>query len=318
MKRTLILFFLISAALTAATVRPAYSYWIWTPKTGKFVNPKAEPKSTPAEQLSYSQGLLEKKNYEGAKREFEKLLKSYPKAAEAAEAQYYLGVIEETLSHPYEAFKAYQKVVEKYPFSERITGINEQEFKIAEEFMAGTKRKALGMALPVENPALEILAKVVENAPFGPLAAKAQYKLGLVYKSLSRFEEAEEAFGKVVSSYPDSEWAEPSKFQLATAKAGISKGSDYDQGATKEAKEKFEEFVKSNPDAELSKEAEKNISRLKDTEAESAFNTGRFYEKQKQFEPARIYYENIIDNNKDSVWAAKALERIQIMENKKK
>ena len=182
MKKTTFLLLIISAAFACAQVQPAYPYWIWTPKTGKFVNPKTEPKSTPAEQLSYSKGLLDKKNYEEARNEFKKILKSFPKAKEAAEAQYYLGIIEEAQAHPYEAFKAYQAVVEKYPFSERITEINEREFKIAEEFMSGLKRKAMGMTLPVENPALEIFAKIVDNAPYGPLAAKAQYKLGLVFK----------------------------------------------------------------------------------------------------------------------------------------
>lgn len=315
MKRIILILVVI---LFILPLNRAYPYWIWTPKTGKWINPKTAVKSTPKEQFDFAKDMYDKKNYKEAKREFQKLLKSYPKSFEAAESQYYLGLIEETLGNLYEAYKEYQRVVDKYPFSERIQEIVEREYRIAEAFMSGEKRKAMGVTLPVENPAIEIFTKIVENSTYGPKAPSAQYKLGLVLKSLSRYYEAEEAFNKVISNYPDSEWAEAAKFQIATCRQAISQGPDYDQGATKEAKEKFEEFVKEHPDAVLSRDAEKNIELLKEKEAESSYNTARFYEKQKAYEAAKIYYNDIINNYTNSVWAAKALERLQMMERQRK
>ena len=296
--------------------QPAYSYWIWTPKTGKWVNPKNLPKDNPKEQFAYAKSFYDNKKYEEAKREFRKLLKAYPKSAEAAEAQYYLGLTEEEQGKLYEAYQAYQMVIDKYPFSERIQEVIEREYKIAEKFMAGEKRKALGVTLPVENPAIEIFGKVVENSTYGPLAPKAQYKLGLVLKGLLRYYEAEEEFSKVVSRYPDSEWAAAAKFQIASCRASLSKGPAYDQGAAQEAKEKFEEFVKEHPDAVLSLDAEKNINSIREKEAEANFNIAQFYEKQKVFDSARIYYKDIMNNYADSPWAAQAAARLQIMERK--
>ncbi|MFA4842473.1 MAG: outer membrane protein assembly factor BamD [Candidatus Omnitrophota bacterium] len=296
------------------TVTPAYPYWIWTPKTGKWVNPKALAKPTPQEQFEYAKSFYDLKKYQDAKREFKKLLKAYPKSAEAAESQYYLGLTEEAEGNLYEAYLAYQKVIDKYPFSERIQEIIEREFKIGEKFMAGEKRKALGMALPVENPAIDIFTKVVDNSTFGPLAPVAQYKLGLVLKSLLRYYEAEDAFNKVLSNYPNSDWTEAAKFQIAACRAAVSRSPDYDQWATAEAKEKFEEFVREHPDAVLSRDAEKNIEQLREKEAEASLNIGRFYEKQKAYAAAKIYYEEIINEYSDSPWSAKALERLQVLE----
>jgi len=68
----------------SASVIPAEAYWIWTPKTGKWVNPKSAVKPTPKEQFDTAKGLYDIKSYEEAKREFKKLLKVYPKSAEAA------------------------------------------------------------------------------------------------------------------------------------------------------------------------------------------------------------------------------------------
>jgi outer membrane assembly lipoprotein YfiO len=296
----------------------AYSYWIWTPKTGKWVNPKHAVRPTPKEQLDFANTIYQDKKYNEAKREFQKVIQYYPKSAEAAEAQYYLGVCEEAEDSLYEAYLAYQKVIDKYPFSERIQQIIEREFKIAEAFMAGKTRKALGINLPVENPAIEIFRKVVENSTYGPLAASAQYKLGLVLKGLGRYIEANEEFGKVVSNYPNSEWIDAAKFQIASCKASLSRSPDYDQESTSEAKKQFEEFVKEHPEANLSKDAQENIQRLNEKEAESNFGIGRFYEKQKFYDSAKIYYNLVIENYPKSIWAAKSLEKLQAMERKKK
>jgi len=297
-------------------IQPAYAYWIWTPKSGKWVNPKNLPKDNPQEQFAYAKSFFDDNKYEEAKREFRKLLKAYPKSAEAAEGQYYLGLNEEKKGNLYEAYQAYQMVVDKYPFSQRIQEIIELEYKIAEKFMAGEKRKAFGMTLPVDNPAIEIFGKVVENSTYGPLAPKAQYKLGLVLKGLMRYYEAEEEFNKVVSRYPDSEWSAAAKFQIASCRASLSKGFAYDQGSAQEAKEKFAEFVKEHPDAVLSLDAEKNINQIIEKEAEASYNIAVFYEKQRVFDSARIYYNSVINDYGQTSWAAKAASNLQMMEQK--
>ena len=298
------------------SIQPAHAYWIWTPKTGKWVNPKNLPKDNPQDQFKFAKSFFDDCKYEPAKREFRKLLKAFPKSAEAAESQYYLGLIEEKEGKLYEAYQAYQLVIDKYPFSERIQEINEFEYKIAEKFMAGEKRKAFGVTLPVDNPAIEIFGKVVENSTYGVLAPKAQYKLGLVLKGLMRYYEAEEEFNKVVSRYPDSEWSAAAKFQIASCRASLSKGFAYDQGSAQEAKEQFEEFVKEHPDAVLSLDAEKNIGEIREKEAEASYNSAAFYEKQKIFTSAKIYYNSIINDYPQSIWAEKAAARLKLMEQK--
>ena len=45
-------------------ISPAYPYWIWTPKTGKWVNPKTMVKPSPKEQFDYAKEFYELKKYE--------------------------------------------------------------------------------------------------------------------------------------------------------------------------------------------------------------------------------------------------------------
>ncbi|MFH1577709.1 MAG: outer membrane protein assembly factor BamD [Candidatus Omnitrophota bacterium] len=180
----------------------------------------------------------------------------------------------------------------------------------------GERRKTWGIALPVENPAIEIFSKVISNSTYGPLAAEAQYKLGLILKSLGRYFEAEDEFSKVVSNYPASKWVEAAKFQIATCRASISPSPDYNQEATREAKEKFEAFLRAQPDAALSRKAEENIQELKEKEAQSYYDIAVFYEKQKAYNAARLYYKTVIDDYPQSTWAAKAFSNLQILEQK--
>jgi hypothetical protein len=93
------------------SVSTAYSYWIWTPKTGKWVNPKTAVKSSPKEQFEFAKGLYDIKKYEDAKREFKKLVHSYSKSTEAAESQYYLGLTEEAEGNLYEAYLASRRLL---------------------------------------------------------------------------------------------------------------------------------------------------------------------------------------------------------------
>ena len=127
MKRIILILIISVFCLPLAKV---YPYWIWTPKTQKWINPKTAPKPTPKEQFDFAKSLYDIKKYEEAKREFDKLLRSYPKSFEAAESQYYLGLIQEEQGNLYEAYQAYQKTIDKYPFSERIPEIIEREYKI--------------------------------------------------------------------------------------------------------------------------------------------------------------------------------------------
>ncbi len=295
----------------------SYSFWIWTPKSGKWVNPKYAVKPTPREQLNFALEEYKSDDLKKAKVEFKKLIRYFPRSFEASEAQFYLGVIEEREHRLYEAFLAYQKVIDKYPFSERIQEVIQREYRIAEAFLAGKTRRLMGVDLPVENPAIEIFRKVVKNSTYGPLAPNAQYKLGLVLMSLARFYEAEEEFQKVISNYPGSEWVDAARFQIASCKAALSKGADYDHEATSHAKEMFEEFVKQHPDAALSKEAEKNIQTLNEREAKSNFDIAFFYEKQKVYPAAKIYYNIVTDRYPQTTWAAKSKERLKNLEEKK-
>ncbi|MBI4310079.1 MAG: outer membrane protein assembly factor BamD, partial [Candidatus Omnitrophica bacterium] len=289
--------------------------WIWTPQTGKFINPKMAVKSTPKEQLEYALELLDGKKYDQAMAELKKLIKHYPRAKQAPEAQYYMGQILEDLRKPYEAYKAYQVVIDKYPFSERAAEIVAMEYNIANELLEGRDKRGKWVEAIVggDDRIIEIFRTVIKNAPYGKYAPISQYKIGLYLKERGLFQEARDEFEKTMNDYPASDWAKAAKFQVAMADTKRSSDVQHEQKVTSVALDEFKEFVKTHPESELTPQAREQIVRLRSKEAENAWLIAQFYEKQKNFKSAVVYYKDIVDQYADTVWGPKAMTRLKVI-----
>ena len=292
-----------------------YAFWVWTPETNKWVNPKFSVKETPSEQLTYAKEIFEAGDYEIARKEFSKLLKHYPKSRESAEAQYLIGRCYEAQKNYADANKAYQLVIDKYPFSELAAEVVERQYKMAEGLLEGGDKKTWMQTVTGSDfQIVEIFRAVIKNAPYGKYAAPAQYKIGLYLKEKSLYQEARDEFEKTMNDYPGTEWAKAAKYQVAVVDSIRSSKAQYDQNVTSTAVEEFQKFLKEHPETELSDQAKDQIKLLRDKEAENGFLIGEFYEKQKRPKSAKIYYDTVINDYSDTIWAAKALERIRSME----
>ncbi len=314
MLKTLILLL----AILGLWAMPSQAFWIWTPETGKFVNPKNVIKDTPKDQLEFALDFYKIQNYKKATDELQKLLKTYPRAREAADAQYYLAVILEDQGQWMPAFKNYQIVIDKYPFSERSGEVVKRQYDIGNALLEGKdkRNKFVSVVAGGDYDVVEVFRAVIKNAPYGELAAQAQYKIGLYLLGKQLYQEARDEFEKTRNDYPDSEWAKAAKFQIALSDAKRSSKAQYNQKVTNSALREFQEFVKKFPDADLSKKAKDHINSLREKEAENNFVIARFYEKQKKVDSAKFYYNTIIESYSDTAWARKALQALSHLESK--
>lgn len=307
-------FLLASLLISQAFAGVCLAYWIWTPKEGKFINPKHAVKETPQKQFDWAMTFFESGDYKRAIAQFEKLVKAYPLSRLASEAQFYIARAYENLNEYYKAFENYQLVIDKYPYTEKVDQIIEKEYRIGNLFYTGQKAKVLGMPLlPAIPRAIEIFSKVVENGPYGEYADIAQFKLGECYMEIKEYVNAALAFKKIIESYPKSPLVDDAKYQIAICAASSSSGPEYNEEDTDKAIREFKDFVKRYPDSNMEKEARHFISKLEDRKAQSNFNIARFYERQGNIDSAVIYYEEILDRYPESEWAAQALEKLQVI-----
>jgi len=310
-----ILFFCLSLLFCPQTE----AFWVWTPETNKWVNPKYTVKATPGEQLEEARELLGAGDYEGAIQECRKLLKHYPKSREAAEAQFIIAESRFLQFDLVQAYKDFQIIIERYPFNERSAQIVRRQFEIGNMLMEGRhkRNKVINTLVGGDYDVIGIFRTVIRNAPYGEYAAEAQYKIGLYLQEKDMFQEARDEFEKTINDYPRSKWAEAAKYQIALSDAKRSAGAQYNQAVTRAAVEEFQDFVQENPQAELSQEAQGEIRRLKEKEAENLFVIAEFYEKQEQYEAARIYYSSVVDQFPNTSWVSEALNKVRELSRKK-
>jgi len=297
----------------------ADAYWLWTPDSKKFVNPKYAVKDSPKEQYDWAMSFYEAKDYQRATAEFEKLTKNYEYSEYAARSQYYAGLCYENMGKFYLAFQNYQKTIDNFPHIDNMDEIIAREFNIGNIYAVKESPKVLGTDIMTSmERAIEIYRKVVDNSPYGKLADEAQFKLGAALKKVERYDEAIMAFQKVVDDYPSSKFFEEAKYEVATCAYKSSLKPDYDIESTNKAIKAFEEFSQENSTNDLSKEASSTIQRLKDKSAEKSMSVAKFYESQKHYESAIIYYQDVVDRFPDSSLINTARAKIEELKRKRK
>ena len=311
MKRPILLWIIPLALLTFCQASQAY--WIWSPDIGKWINPKKSAKDTPEEQFNWAIGFYNQKAWDRAIEEFEKLPEAFPNSRLAAEGVYYLGLCWEAKNDLAKAADAYQRLIDHYPYSDRIKDAVKREFDIANQFASGEKMKVLGIpVLSGQEKAIELYRHIVKNAPFGTYGAEAQFQMGEVYKSQGEYEEAQKEFQTVVDEYPNSELVGKARYQIATCSMQASKKSQYNEQYAERAIEEFQGFKDSFPnDQHQIVEADEAIKALRTKKAMTSFQTAEFYEKQKKYKSAKVYYQGIVEKYADTLVAEKARKKVE-------
>lgn len=305
----------LSLGLILLTASQTHAAWIWTPQTRRWVNPKYAAKDTPMAQMDWAVGFFETRDYDRASKEFVRLVRSYPRSELAPEAQYLAGVCFELMNRPGAAFTAYKRVVEIYPFSQRFKDSIEREHLLAERFFAGSRVELIGpIKVPALDKAIEIYEHVVQHAPYGDYADKAQMRLGESFIRQRRYEEAHRAFQKVVDEYPGSSLVEKAKFNVAFSARQLSLKASYDQSATDEAIGWYEKFIASHPNSELLPQARESLKALQTIKANGLAEVARFYEVQRKPASAAVYYRQIAEKYPETDPAAEAVAKLQEME----
>ena len=296
-------------------ISEAQAVWVWTPQTRRWVNPKYAAKDTPRAQMEWALTFFEGRDYARASKEFVRLVRSYPRSELAPEAQYLAGVSFELMGRAGAAFTAYKQVLEIYPFSARFKDSVEREFSIAEQFFSGKRLELLGpIKMPALDKAIEIYQHVVDHAPYGEYADKAQMRLGECYLRQYRYEEANRAFQRVVDEYPSSPLLEQTKFKVAFCARQLSLKPSYDQSATDEAIGWHEKFIASHPTSDLMPQAQESLKQLRTIKAEGLAKIAQFYEKQGNPASAAVYYRDIINQYSDTTLAPQAVAKMKEFE----
>lgn len=290
----------------------AHAAWTWTPETGRWVNVKRLPKETPELQVEYARSLMIEGKYKKAFDETGKFSKFYPSSDAADDNQYLRGEIRMKQGNYKSAAKEFQQLVKSYPDTELYQQAIGQQYVIGDHFYdQGQKKMQKKWALLKKRPlkrASEVYGMVIENEPFTPEAAQAQYKIGLCHYARKEYTEAAFEYRRVIEDYATSEWVDDAGYGLANVHYDASRPSEYDQTNTQLAVRTIDDFKGQFPADSRTGELDGKRGEMRNRLAESQLNQANFYVKRREYLSARIYMESIAKEYSDTPSAAKAQE----------
>jgi outer membrane protein assembly factor BamD len=267
--------------------------------------------ANPTDQLKIAQDLQAKKDYRGAIDAYRRVVRRWPQSSSAQDARLGLADCLSAIGYHYQAFKEYQQLIEKHPNTPHFETILQRQFEIGNLFLAGERQKAWGVRwFPSTERAIEVFETVVKNGPYSKVAAEAQFRIGLTYEKQNDYLAAVHAYEKLLDRHPKHRLAEAAQFQIGCAYKKESQRAEYDQNAANQAIAAFGDYLLRYPAGEKASLAQQYLTALKEEQAKGLFTIGSFYEKNKQYRSALIYYNDVIEKNPASGWATQAKDKI--------
>lgn len=303
-------FIFVLVLLSFLLVVDSYAQWTWTPQTGRFINVKRMPKETAELQIEYARSLYLQGDYKKALKETEKFFDFYGQNPLADQNLFLRGEIKMAMEKWLEAAKEFQKLVSGYPNSKLYEQAIQKQFEIGDKlYERGLKKRSKFISFFRGKPlkhAIEVYGMVVSNQPFMPRSAEAQYKIGLCHHARKEYIEAGYEYRRVIENYPQSDWVDDARFELARCYYESSLPSEYDQSRAELAIEAIDEFLRNFPEDSRVEELKEWRQKMRDNIAEQKLIIARYYEKQRKFDSARIYYQLIANQYTDTPSAEQA------------
>jgi outer membrane assembly lipoprotein YfiO len=285
--------------------------WIYEPvgSEGKWQRPRAK------DQLIVAQDALDKKDYSLALKAARRVVKVWPLSDHAPQAQYIVGRCYEANGQDERAFKAYQTLLEKYPRSVTYDEVLQRQFDIANRFLAGEWFKLWGYIpfFPSMEKTAGLYEKIVKNGPYSDIAPGAQMKIGEAREKQSNYPEAVKAYERAADRYNDRpKIAADALFNQGMAYNKQAATAEYDQNTAAQAIATFTDFMTLFPNDPRVPEAQRMITALRTEQARGNFEIAKFYEKNKKWGAAKVYY-NEVQRDPDSPFTAESLRRIELL-----
>jgi outer membrane protein assembly factor BamD len=281
-------------------------------KKAKFVPPGEEEMSGDAAQLYQIGQTAEKEgNPKRAIRVYKTLVKRHPKDALAPTAVYRAAQLQEQIRAYTPAADSYLQLVERYASSPHFDDAIEGQFRVGEIYLNGKKLKVLG--IPVASAldrAVTIFANVVRTAPYGKYTARAQFDIGLAREKQGANDAAIQAYQAVVDKFPDEPIAVDAQYQIGYIWFTAAKLGTNDAAAAANAKTAFQDFLFHYPKSEKAAQARKNLDILEHKQTSNSYKVAKFYDKQKYYRAAVIYYNEVIRQQPGSEESSEAKKRI--------
>jgi outer membrane protein assembly factor BamD len=267
------------------------------------------------DQLDVAQQFYDQKKYKmailAAKRVFLRPFNDYCPKAQFLIAQCY----EKRHQDEY-AFNAYQTLLDRYPKAADVKDVQGRQFVIAMRFLHGQWFKLWGRIpfFPSMDKTADMFAKIVSYGPYGEWGPPSQMNIGAAREKEKDYPLAVKAYELAADRYSEQPViAAEALYKAAWAYNRQARKADYDQSVAGQAISAFTDFMALYPNDPRVAESQRVIGQLHAVEAQGNFRVAQYYEKQKQWLGALVYYNEVLIKNPSSPLANVARQRIEVL-----
>jgi len=270
-----------------------------------------EIKKNAEEQFKLAERYEAERDYKRAGASYRLVVRRFPRSDIAPSALFKSGQMLEKDGKLQRAFYEYQSLVQKYPRSPDFEAALQAEYNIGKAYLDGKRIDVYGVpTLPSMAKAQEMFQKIVTNAPYSRIAPLAQYGIGQALEKSGSVTATVNAYQQVVDRYPNSDVAPNAMYQIGYVYFQASRVTGYDQTAAVRAQEAFEDFLLRYPNSEKVPQAQDNLKMLQSRKMENSYTIAKYYDKQKNYKAAYVYYNEVIQQQPNSPEAEKAKQRM--------
>lgn len=266
------------------------------------------------DQIEVAQTAFDNKDFATAFKAARRTVNVWPFSDYAPQGQYLLGRCEEERENDEAAFKAYQKLIERYPKMENFDEVILRQMAIANRFLAGQRFRAFGY-VPLYSSmdkTIKLYDQVIKNGPYSEVAPQAQINIGKAHerKFVKELPEAARAYERAADKYSDRKEGVDALYLAGDTYFKQAKKAEYDQSLAAQSIATFTDFSTLHPADTRVAEAQQRIASLKTEQARGSFEIARYYEKRRKWEGAKIYFNDVLAKDPDSELGAEARRRI--------
>ena len=268
------------------------------------------------EQLDVAEQAFANNDYDTTLHAAHRILRVWPLSDYAPDAQYLIGRCLEATEKDEAAFNAYQNIIEKYPSSSRYEDVVWRQYAIANRFLAGQLFRLWGY-IPLYSSmdeTAQLFNKIVNNGPYSDVAPHAQLRIGAAREKQKDYPDAVKAYAVAADRYYNQPTiASDALFRQGIAYARQAATADYDQNTAAQAVATFTDFITLFPNDRRVTQARKIIAALKTEQVRGNFQIAQFYETYKKWNGALVYYNEVLQLDPNSRYAAAARQRIEAL-----
>jgi outer membrane protein assembly factor BamD len=268
------------------------------------------------DQLDVAEAAFTNRDYNLTLHAARRVLRVWPLSDYAPRAEYLIGRCLEAAHKDEAAFNAYQRIIEKYPRSENYNDVIWRQYEIGNRFLDGEWFR-LWSYIPLYSSMDEtakMFDKIVSNGSYSEVAPHAQLRIGAAREKEKNYPEAVKAYERAADRYHNRpEIAADALFREGVSYQKQAAAAEYDQSTAGQAIAAYTDFMTLFPDDKRVPEAQKAITSLKAEQVHGNFKIAQFYEEGKKWAGAVVYYNEVLQLDPNSRYAATARQRIEVL-----